>query len=64
MWIITKNNGIFNTEHFCWIKENSMGETVAFSLEGTGRRTIISQDRCLEKITTALAGGATFVEVE
>ena len=64
MWIITKEHGIFNTDHFCWIKENISGETVAFSLEGTGRRTIISQNRVLDKITSALVGGATFVEVE
>lgn len=64
MWIVTKEHGIFNTEHFCWIKENTAGETVAFSMEGTGRRTIISQDRCLDKITQALVNGATFVEVE
>ena len=64
MWIITKNHGIFNTDHFCWMKENTAGETVAFSMEGTGRRTIISQDCVLDKITDALINGATFVEVD
>lgn len=64
MWIITKNHGIFNTEHFCWIKESAEGETIAFLVGGTGRRAVISQDRVLNKITDALANGATFVEVE
>lgn len=63
MWIITKNHGIFNTDHFCWMKENSEGETIAFLVGGTGRRAVISQDRVLGKITEGLANGATFVEV-
>lgn len=64
MWIITRDHGIFNTDHFCWIKESSEGETIAFLVGGTGRRAVISQNRVLDKITSALAGGATFVEVD
>lgn len=64
MWIITKEHGIFNTDHFCWIKESAEGETVAFSVEGTGRRAVISHNSVLDKITSALVDGATFVEVD
>ena len=63
MWIITKDSGILNTDHFSWIKEDSYGMTLAYSL-ASDKKTIISIKPVLDKITEALINGATFVEVD
>ena len=60
MWIITKHNGIFNTDNMVRI-DNQFGATMATI---AGERIMISSKPVTRIIIDALQVGKDFVEVE
>lgn len=62
MWIITKTNGIFNTDHFVQIDEIH-GSTYGLSANSENP-ILIANKLVLHKIFNALKNNDDFVEVE